>query len=175
MPLSDATKARLDELDKTILKVEDDKQKALKYDDGKPPMDLLPGAALREISRVLGFGARKYSQHNWRQGFKWSRLHAAALRHLTSYQDGERLDPESGLSHLAHAGCMLLFLLTHEVEGLGEVPPAVTVGIGDELCGEVPQVVNPDVLRFPCQLPGVAERDAADLGYHRVELHGTKE
>lgn len=93
---------------------------AVKHDSGKPPMSLLPGAALRKIAEVLDFGQQKYSSNNWRKGFKWSRLHDACLRHLTSYQDGERLDPESNLSHLAHAGCMLLFLLQHEVEGLGE-------------------------------------------------------
>lgn len=31
-----------------------------KYDDGKPPMALLPGGALLEVARVLRFGAGKY-------------------------------------------------------------------------------------------------------------------
>jgi hypothetical protein len=82
-------------------------------------MDLLPGEALEEIAKVLSFGAKKYAAHNWRKGFAWSRLLAACLRHLFAYGRGERTDPESGLSHLAHAGCMLLFLLTHEVKGMG--------------------------------------------------------
>ena len=83
-------------------------------------MDLLPSEALEEIAKVLGFGAKKYAPNNWRKGFAWSRLLAACFRHLFAYSRGERVDAESGLSHLAHAGAMLLFLLTHEVKGYGE-------------------------------------------------------
>jgi hypothetical protein len=39
------------------------------------------------------------------------RYFAALMRHLTAWWDGERADPESGLHHLAHAGCCLLFLI----------------------------------------------------------------
>ena len=34
----------------------------------------------------------------------------AALRHLTAWQTGEQVDAESGLPHLAHAICCLLFM-----------------------------------------------------------------
>lgn len=90
--------------------------KADKYDDTKLPMDLLPRPALEEIAKVLAFGARKYSRHNWRSGIAYSRILSAALRHIHAYNDGESLDPETGLSHLAHAGCCVLFLLTFEKE-----------------------------------------------------------
>ena len=83
----------------------------LKHDDGKPRMDLLDRVALEEIARVLGFGAEKYAAHNWRGGIAYSRLVAAALRHLHAFNDGEDLDPESGLSHLGHLGCCVMFLL----------------------------------------------------------------
>lgn len=82
-----------------------------KHDGGKPRMDLLDKHALEEISRVLDFGAQKYAAHNWRQGIQYSRLTAAALRHLHAFNDGEDIDPESGLSHLAHLGCCVMFLL----------------------------------------------------------------
>lgn len=94
--------------------------KAVKYDGGKPPMSLLPSAALKEIAKVLDFGATKYSAHNWRKGLKWSKLYNALLRHIFSHMDGEDLDDETKLSHLAHAGCCILFLLEHELKGLGE-------------------------------------------------------
>lgn len=93
---------------------------AIKHDDGKPSLDLLPPEALEEIAKVLSFGAHKYEPHNWRKGFKWSRLSAALLRHVFAFLRGEDLDPETGLSHLAHAGCMLLFLLTHQLTEIGE-------------------------------------------------------
>jgi hypothetical protein len=82
-----------------------------KHDAGKPGMHLLDRHALEEIARVLDFGAQKYAAHNWRGGIAYSRLVAAALRHLHAFNDGEDADPESGLSHLAHLGCCVMFLL----------------------------------------------------------------
>lgn len=85
-----------------------------KHDAGKPPMDLLDRHALEEIAQVLEFGRRKHAAHNWRGGLPMSRLMAAAMRHLMAYNDGEDFDPESGLSHLAHAGCCVMFALRME-------------------------------------------------------------
>ena len=86
----------------------------VKHDAGKPRMDLLPPEALLEIAEVLALGASKYSAHNWRKGFAYSRLIAASLRHLFAWVGGENKDPESGKSHLAHAACCLMFLITFE-------------------------------------------------------------
>lgn len=80
---------------------------------------MLPPEALTEIAKVLAFGAEKYGRHNWRKGMAWSRLLGAILRHLFAWMQGEDKDPESGLSHLAHAGCDILFLLTYELNALG--------------------------------------------------------
>ena len=87
---------------------------AIKNDDSKVRLELLSPIAMTEIARVLTFGAKKYSEHNWRNGFKWSRLLGAAMRHLLAFIGGENKDPETGLSHLAHAGCCIMFLLEHE-------------------------------------------------------------
>lgn len=87
---------------------------AIKFDQDKPPMHLLSNEALLEIAKVMQFGANKYHAHNWRKGFLWSRPLAAAMRHLGAFNDGEDKDPESGLSHLAHAACNLLFLIEFE-------------------------------------------------------------
>lgn len=91
-----------------------DESKATKHDEGKLPLDLLPVESIEEIAKVLQFGQRKYDSWNWSKGFKWSRLLGACLRHLFAYMRGEDKDPESGLSHLAHCGCCILFLLYHE-------------------------------------------------------------
>ena len=87
---------------------------AVKHDAGKPPMALLSRTALEEVAKVMAFGAQKYAAHNWRSGFKWSRTLDAAVRHLYAFIDGEDKDPESGLSHLAHAMCCLMFTLEFE-------------------------------------------------------------
>jgi hypothetical protein len=84
---------------------------ALKFDGDKLPLNLLSTEAMNQTAAVLAFGAQKYSQNNWRKGFAWSRPLAAAMRHITAFNDGEDCDPESGLSHLAHAACCLMFLL----------------------------------------------------------------
>lgn len=83
----------------------------LKFDAGKPPMELLDRYAMEEIAKVLQFGASKYGRDNWRNDIQVSRLIGAALRHIYAYADGEVFDPESGLPHLAHAGCCVMFCL----------------------------------------------------------------
>ncbi len=83
----------------------------VKLDAGKPPMSLLDSYALEQIALVLAFGAGKYDRHNWRGGIRFSRLIDAALRHLLVFNNGEDNDPESGLPHLAHAGCCIMFAL----------------------------------------------------------------
>jgi dATP/dGTP diphosphohydrolase len=90
-----------------------------KHDEGKDRWDLLPTASVREVVRVLGFGAKKYGDENWRcVEDARRRYYAAAMRHLTTwYYDQEKNDPESGLSHLAHCICCLMFLEELEREG----------------------------------------------------------
>lgn len=83
----------------------------VKYDAGKPRMDLLDSYALEQLSRVLSFGAIKYAPQNWRRGIAYSRLIAAALRHIFAFMRGENNDPETNLPHPAHAMCCMMFLL----------------------------------------------------------------
>ena len=85
-----------------------------KYDAGKTPMGLLSTTALTKIAKVMAFGAQKYSVHQWRSGMNWQRVLDAALRHLLAYNDGKNVDDETGLSHLAHLGCCVMFLLEYE-------------------------------------------------------------
>ena len=85
----------------------------------KPRLDLLPTSSLESIAEVLTFGAAKYSDNNWCRGARWGRYYSALLRHLFAWWRGEDLDPETGLSHLAHAGCCLLFLMEYQRNGWG--------------------------------------------------------
>lgn len=101
-----------------------------KFDQDKPRMDLLDSDAIEQLAMVLGFGAKKYAAHNWRAGISTSRLVAAALRHLFAYLRGEDKDPESGLSHVAHAMCCCMFLLGRTEKAMDDrwrpakVPPS---------------------------------------------------
>lgn len=85
-------------------------QTGVKYDGTKPRIDLVDAEFLEGLGEVLGFGAQKYAAHNWRGGIHYSRLIAAAYRHLGAINKGEDLDPESGLPHTAHLGCCIQFL-----------------------------------------------------------------
>lgn len=74
-------------------------------------MELLPYGALQRVAEVYAFGAEKYEAHNWRKGYAWSLSFGAMQRHLAAFWEGEERDPESGLSHLAHAAFHVLGLL----------------------------------------------------------------
>lgn len=85
-----------------------------KFDQGKLRTDLLPIVAIEEITKVLAFGCKKYDDWNWSKGIAYSRLLGATLRHIFAWAKGQDKDPESGISHLAHAGCCIFFLLYFE-------------------------------------------------------------
>lgn len=97
-------------------------QRAAKFDrrENKPALSMIPKSSLDLEAAVLAFGAKKYERNNWKKGMEWTRLVDSALRHITAWNDGEELDPESGLSHLAHAKCCLSFLIEYQTKGLGE-------------------------------------------------------
>ena len=83
----------------------------IKNDQDKPDLTLLPAKAKSDIARAFMYGAKKYGRNNYKKGMKWSRVLAAAERHLDAFKEGEDTDEESGLNHLAHLGacvCMLL-------------------------------------------------------------------
>ena len=84
----------------------------MKYDKDKDRWDLIPFAGLEQVVKVLTHGAKKYAPENWRHvdGWRWRYL-GASLRHFQAFARGEKVDQESGLPHLAHAACCLLFML----------------------------------------------------------------
>jgi len=87
----------------------------VKHDSDKPRWSLLPFKALQEVVEVLTFGAKKYAADNWKYvPNARERYIDAAYRHLADWNSGEKKDPETGKSHLAHAVCCLLFLLWFE-------------------------------------------------------------
>lgn len=82
----------------------------VKHDAGKPRLTLLPWGPIMRVVDVLEFGASKYAVDNWqRVADAESRYANAAMRHIVARVQGEKTDPESGLLHLAHATCCLLF------------------------------------------------------------------
>ena len=87
-----------------------------KFDGGKLEYGLLPPLALEETVKVLTFGAQKYERNNWQKVPDSKRRYFDAMeRHVWAWRKGEQLDPESGIHHLAHAMCCLMFLYEHDI------------------------------------------------------------
>jgi hypothetical protein len=90
-------------------------KKGRKFDGGKLEYGLLPPLALEETVKVLTFGAQKYERDNWQKVPDANRRYFDALqRHVWAWKQGEQIDPESGIHHLAHAMCCLMFLYEHD-------------------------------------------------------------
>jgi hypothetical protein len=89
------------------------KEEAMKFDDGKAPINLVDRELIIETAKVLGFGAKKYEAHNWKIGIPISRYYSALQRHMLAWNEGEDLDSESNLNHLSHAACNLMFMIYH--------------------------------------------------------------
>lgn len=75
--------------------------------------DLLDWNFLWEFSRLMGRGAEKYDEHNWRKGYNWSLSVAAMFRHIAQFIMGETHDAETGRHHMAsvafHAQALYTF------------------------------------------------------------------
>lgn len=85
-----------------------------KYDDEKERYDLISTEFLDGLAAVLTFGVTKYEEWNWAKGIKYSRIFSAMMRHLWAWLRGETNDEETGLNHLFHAACCLMFLCHYE-------------------------------------------------------------
>ena len=69
----------------------------------KPDISLVPPVAVIQEAVAMGLGAAKYGAYNWRDSPVRATVYvSAAMRHLYQWLDGEELDGESGVSHLAH-------------------------------------------------------------------------
>ncbi len=91
----------------------------LKFDKEKVRYDLLPPELLEGVAQILTFGAKKYGDRNWELGMDWMRVFGALQRHLWAWRSGENVDPETGKSHLWHAGCCVAFLMAYEQRKVG--------------------------------------------------------
>lgn len=83
----------------------------MKFDTSKLRYDLIPTSTTKALAQVLTYGAKKYKPNNWQNVDDPDRYVAALFRHIEAWRDGEKLDKESGLPHLAHALTNVAFLL----------------------------------------------------------------
>lgn len=85
---------------------------------GKLPLHLWPVTATALGSLGLLDGMLKYGRSNFRAvGVRASIYYDAASRHLNAWFEGEAVDPDSGLPHLAHALACLAIIVDAEAAG----------------------------------------------------------
>ena len=91
-----------------------------KADQGKPCPSLCPVSLIEAVTAVRMFGLQKYHDpDNWKQ-VEPERYHQAMLRHiLAAWNDPYKIDPESGLPHIAHVATNIAFLLEMKEEKKG--------------------------------------------------------
>jgi hypothetical protein len=83
-----------------------------KHDNGKMPWHLLPWGTLGAVVKVFQFGANRYGHNTWQTVPNANeRYFSALMRHLVAWREGEAVDGDSGLPHLAHATWNALALL----------------------------------------------------------------
>lgn len=84
-----------------------------KFDQGKLDYTLLLKdlpKSVESVVKVLTLGSTKYGRTNYNK-VETERYEAALTRHLMQYLSGEKVDSESGESHLSHIVCCCLFLV----------------------------------------------------------------
>lgn len=85
---------------------------------GKLPLHLWPTTATAMGCMALLDGALKYGRSNFRAvGVRASIYVDAAKRHLDAWFEGEDLDPDSRLPHLAHALACIAIIVDAQAAG----------------------------------------------------------
>lgn len=87
----------------------------------KAPLSVVPMGVVAEIGIGMLEGASKYGRHNYRGvGVRASVYFDATMRHLISWWEGEDIDPDSGMSHIAKALCSLAVLRDAQMQQMCE-------------------------------------------------------
>ena len=74
----------------------------IKHDKGKSMVSLINPKFIEGLAEVMTQGANKYGRDNWQECKEPHRYLDALLRHTLKYWGGEKVDTESGKSHLYH-------------------------------------------------------------------------
>ena len=95
----------------------DDNPKTV-YGTLKAPTHAIPPVAILHLGAAMETGENKYGLFNWRHRTVSSSVYYDALqRHVLAWWDGETVDPDSGVPHLAHVMACCAVLLDAEQNG----------------------------------------------------------
>ena len=101
----------------------------IKYDQNKHKLSQFPREAMEAVVEVMEYGARKYGKGSWNR-VEVERYIDAAARHLYAMQDRDengrecinisKKDDESGLEHLYHLACNVVYAVALYKRGKDE-------------------------------------------------------
>lgn len=118
----------------------------------KAPLSAIPACVMAEVGLGMHEGALKYGRFNWRSAAVVASVYYdATMRHLTSWYEGEDIDPDSGLSHITKAICSLLVLrdammqrkFNDDRPPRSKVPISIFNDHAAELAAKYPDPVSP--------------------------------
>lgn len=95
----------------------------------KPPMSTVPKLVLAELGVAMFEGTAKYGRHNYRGTKVLASVYLDATnRHLTAWEEGQDIDPGSGLNHITKAIASLVVLRDAAIVGqlVDDRPPSMT-------------------------------------------------
>lgn len=80
----------------------------------KRAFHLLPFRALRAVSFILAIGEEKHGRDTWRE-LPFDVHFDACLSHIAYWASGQKIDPDTGESHLWNALTRLMFCVELEI------------------------------------------------------------
>lgn len=84
-----------------------------RFNQGKPPLELVPETTVFAIAKVLEAGAKKYEKHNWRKGISISTQLGCLKRHLSKFESPhmQDFDEETKLHEMMMVACNVAMIL----------------------------------------------------------------
>lgn len=142
----------------------------------KVPFSTIPAQVFGEVGLAMMEGALKYGRHNYRiAGVRASVYYDAALRHLTSFWEGQNIDPDSGLPHIVKAIACCVVLRDSQIQGnwVDDRPPATPGDWVQDLNEKAKALLEkyPNPVPAFLAIPSPAER-LAGLQFHERAVGG---
>ena len=133
-----------------------DNNQTYKADNGKTRLDLVSPTFIEAVGKIRTFGVQKYGDSDSWAKVEPKRYMAALLRHINAYRMGEETDKESGMPHLWHAACNLMFLIDLDKQAL------------ENRCKNCGNCVNYDGVR--CSIDNVPCSSDDFCGHHELKI-----
>ena len=109
----------------------------------KAPLHLVPASFKTYTAMALAEGAMKYGAWNWRAAGVRASVYVAALqRHVDKWFNGEEIDPETGVPHLANACACLAVLIDSKTQmNMTDDRPPRQLGLPKLVNTDTPEVI----------------------------------